>query len=121
MRLTFLLALLPTLALSQSPTTSPAPRPEDLGTVTGHIICADTQRPARFALVSLIPTQITTDTPETLSSFNRDSVGPVHTDLNGAYAITSAPPGQYYLRVDLGGYATPLQQFTPAELKAPTP
>ncbi len=117
MRLTFLLALLPTFALAQSPT----PRPEDLGSVTGHITCADTQRPARFAVVSLIPTQITTDTQETLSSFNRDSVGPVHTDLNGGYTISSVPPGQYYLRVDLAGYATPLSQFTPAELKAPTP
>ncbi len=117
MRLTFLLALLPTFALAQSPT----PRPEDLGSVTGHITCADTQRPARFAVVSLIPTLITTDTQETLSSFNRDSVGPVHTDLNGGYTISSVPPGQYYLRVDLAGYATPLSQFTPAELKAPTP
>jgi len=117
MRWTLLLALLPTLALAQSPT----PRPEDLGTVTGHITCADTQRPARFAMVSLVPAQITTDTAETLSPFARSSIGPIHTDLNGAYAITSVPPGQYYLRVDLGGYVTPLQQFTPAGLKAPTP
>jgi hypothetical protein len=47
--LTLLLALLPTVALAQSP----APRPEDLGTVTGHIIYGDTQRPARRAQANL--------------------------------------------------------------------
>ena len=96
MRLTFLLALLPTLALAQS---QPAPRPEDLGTVTGHITCADTQRPARFAAVSLIAARVTGDSPESLSPFNPAAIGPVHTDLTGAYTITNVPPGQYYLRV----------------------
>jgi hypothetical protein len=117
MRAALLLLLFPLSALGQSP----APRPEDLGTVTGHITCADTKRPARFAVVSLVPTQITTDTPEALSPFNPGSIGPVHTDLLGGYTITSVPPGRYYLRVDLGGYVTPIKQFTPAELKTPTP
>ena len=53
MRWTLLLALLPTV--TQSPTTSPTPQPEDLGTITGHITCADTQR--RFAQTSLIGTK----------------------------------------------------------------
>jgi hypothetical protein len=117
MRWPFLLALLPTLALAQSPT----PRPEDLGTVTGHITCADTQRPARFAQVSLTPIKISTEETEGLSPTDPGAVGPVHTDLTGAYALTSVPPGQYYLRVDLYGYATPIAQFTTDELKAPTP
>ena len=117
MRLTFLLALLPTLALAQS---RPAPRPEDLGTVTGHITCADTQRPARFAAVGLIAARVASDSPESLSPFDPAAIGPVHTDLTGAYTITNVPPGQYYVRVDLYGYATPLSQFTAAELKAPT-
>ena len=118
MRWTILLALLPTLALAQSPTTSPAPRPEDLGTVTGHITCADTQRPAREAEVSLVPT--------TTSNINTDyqrffSQRDVRTDLTGGYTITGVPPGPYYLVVDVTGYATPISQFTPDELNSPTP
>lgn len=119
MRAAALLLLLPQLALAQSP----APHPEDLGTVTGHIICADTQRPARFAQVSLIATK-------TLAGYDAEHVnpfmqspgeGPVHTDLAGGYIIASVPPGQYYLRVDLVGYASPISQFTTEELQAPTP
>jgi protocatechuate 3,4-dioxygenase beta subunit len=117
MRLTLLLALLPTLALAQSP----APRSEDLGTVTGHVICADTGRPARNAAVSLISRRLPGTDDVALMSYNPDAIGPIHTDRTGAYTITSVPPGQYYLRVDLTGYITPIQQFTPSELKAPTP
>jgi hypothetical protein len=92
MRLTILLALLPTLALAQSPT----PHPEALGTVTGHIICADTRRPARLASVSLLPA--------------KDRNGPpwgAETDMDGAYRIRDVPPGVYYFIVQLPGYIAP--------------
>ena len=52
MRAAAQLLLLSQFAFAQSQST---PRPEDLGTVTGHITCADTQRPARLASVRLIP------------------------------------------------------------------
>lgn len=117
MRLALLFALLPTLSLAQSP----APSPEDLGTVTGHIICSDTQRPARDAAVSLISTRLPGTDDVALMSYNPDAIGPIHTDRTGSYTITSVPPGQYYLRVDLTGYITPIERFTPSELKAPTP
>ena len=48
MRAALFFALLPALAFAQSAT----PHSEDLGTVTGHITCSDTQRPPdslRFA------------------------------------------------------------------------
>ena len=93
MRLALLFALLPTLALAQSQT---APSPEDLGTVTGHITCADTQRPARLAEVRLLPAKTrTAPYPST------------ETDMDGAYVIPNISPGLYYLIVDLPGYITP--------------
>lgn len=117
MRLTLLLALLPSLALAQSPT----PRPEDLGTVTGHITCADTQCPARNATISIVPVKPDKSSGPDAEFANWGKYGPVHTDLTGAYVLANVPPGQYYLRVDLEGYATPLSQFTYEELNAPTP
>ena len=118
MRWTILLALLPTLTLAQSS----APRPEDLGTVTGHITCADTQRPARLAEVRLVSVR---DPTIYSLGYQIPTVGSgvtglaAHTDLAGGYTIAEVPPGQYYLRVDLPGYATPISQFAAEDLKSP--
>src|ERR1700761_5823599 len=108
MRSVLLFLLLPALALAQSAT----PPPEDLGTVTGHITCADTQRPARFAQVSLIATKTPPgyDASHEIPFAQQGGEGPVHTDLNGGYIIAGVPPGQYYLSVELTGYATPTSQ-----------
>jgi hypothetical protein len=110
MRWTILLALLPTLAVSQSSAQSSTPRPEDLGTVTGHITCADTQRPARFARIRLVP-KGSEDDGENLSF--------VQTDISGFYAIRNVQPGQYYLRVDLAGYIDPLFESSRGKPTAP--
>jgi hypothetical protein len=119
MRAAALLLLLPPLAVAQSAT----PRPEDLGTVTGHITCADTQRPARNAQVSLIATKAPAgyDADHEIPFAQQGGEGPVHTNLTGGYIIAGVPPGQYYLSVILPGYATPTSQFTIEELHAPTP
>jgi len=120
MRSVLLLALLPAFAIAQSP----APSPETLGVVTGHITCNDTQRPARLAEVRLISVR----TPSTdVFGYHAPTVGSgvvglaVYTDLTGGYTIADVEPGQYYLRVDLTGYATPISQFTAEEFKSPTP
>src|ERR1700748_1626646 len=115
MRLTLLLALLPTLALAQSPTTSPTPRPEDLGTVTGHITCADTQRPGRLARVRLVPVTIASDFNNDFGVF-REDLPSVQTDLFGAYTLRNIQAGRYYLSVDLVGYIEPLLDFTGNQL-----
>lgn len=107
MRWTILLALLPSLAFAQSQST---PRPEDLGTVTGHITCADTQRPARFARVRLVPKD---------SVDNGESLSFVQTDISGAYTIRDVQPGEYYLRVDLAGYIDPLFESNRGKPTAP--
>src|SRR6185437_3301816 len=45
----------------------------------------------------------------------------VQTDLTGGYTIPNVHPGQYYLRVDLLGYITPLLDFRRDQLASPTP
>lgn len=105
MRWTPLLALLSTLAQSQS-----APRPEDLGTVIGHITCADTQRPARLAQVHLFLPDATMSAP----------YPSVETDMDGAYIIPDVKPGLYYVIVDLPGYITPALDLGQT-LQTPTP
>lgn len=117
MRLTILLALLPTLALAQSPTL----RPEDLGTVTGHITCADTQRPARLAgvgvrMANILPSRTPSANPNYLAYLPN-----TETDLNGNYTIRNVPPGTYYLHVRLPGYIVPELNFTYEQLLHPTP
>ncbi len=101
-----------------------APHPEDLATVTGHIICADTQRPARLAEVRLVPATISpakTTKPDPNDVFNGGNLPATQTDLSGAYTIRNVHPGQYYLRIDLPGYVTPLLSFTRDQLAKPTP
>lgn len=115
------LVLLPSLALAQT-----TPRPEDLATVTGHIVCADTQRPARLAEVRLVPIDTAGGSKDTKSR-NADftafgnNLPAAQTDLTGAYILHNVRPGQYYLRVDLSGYVTPLFEFRRADLAKPTP
>jgi protocatechuate 3,4-dioxygenase beta subunit len=116
-----LLLATPTLALAQS-----TPRPEDLGTVTGHILCADTQRPARLAQVRLVAVDTAAGSKDTKSGKEDFSafgnlLPAVQTDLTGGYIIRNVHPGQYYLRVDLPGYIDPLLSFTRDELAKPTP
>ena len=124
MRSVLFFLLLPTLAFRQSSAQSSTPRPEDLGTVTGHITCADTQRPTRLAEVRLISVLNPIPYPAEYRrpSTNGSSTGlVVHTDLTGGYTITGVQPGQYYLRVVLPGYSVPIVQFTQADFKTPTP
>ena len=113
MRWTLLLALLPSLAFAQSQST---PRPEDLGTVTGHITCSDTQRPARLAEVALVSTR----PPD------RTNGAEVHDD--GSFHFANVPEGSYTLTVSQGRdtitveipHSPPRPRRSPNESFAPT-
>jgi hypothetical protein len=97
---------------------------EDVGTVTGHILCSDTQRPARLAEVRLVPTSITAspkvDAYQDLSALG-GNLPPVQTDMSGAFTVHNVRPGTYYLRVDYPGYLTSMLSFTRNQLAHPTP
>ncbi len=112
---------------AQSAQTSARPaQPEDFGTVTGHITCTDTQRPARLAEVRLVPAtppaalHSANDAPSADENIALGSrLAPVETDMSGAFHIRNMRPGQYYLRVDYPGYITPLLSFTRDQLVKP--
>ncbi|SEF51555.1 hypothetical protein SAMN05421819_0263 [Bryocella elongata] len=116
------------VSLSSAAQSSPTrvPRNEDYGSVTGHITCSDTQRPARVAevrLVPVVPTALTESerTGPTDGVAQGSQLPPVETDMSGAYTLHNVVPGDYYLRVDYIGYITPLTSFTGAQLSKPAP
>lgn len=95
------------------------PRNEPTGTVTGHVICADTQRPARMASVMLlkVPTK-SAATDREKKTMDAGDQNTVETGLDGGYTIRHVKPGEYYVVVDKEGYLLPLSQFSKDELSA---
>ena len=68
--------------------------------VTGRVICGDTQRPARFAQVTLLPTA---------GGSGGDFGGrgrrlSARTDLEGNFAAANVPAGDYFVTGSLTGY-----------------
>lgn len=73
--------------------------PQQTGyTVTGRVVCADTQRAARFAQVMLVPATNGT------SDFERGRMAVGRTDLDGRFTIDNVPPGEYFGTAELTGY-----------------
>lgn len=99
---------------------------EDVGTVSGHVQCSDTQRPARLASVRLVPVNVPPVAAKGESNFDAENsalggaLPPVETDLNGNYVAHNVRPGSYYLRIDYPGYLTPLLSFTREQLAHPS-
>jgi hypothetical protein len=98
-----LIATLATRGISPAQTT---PTPAPTGTVSGHVFCADTHTPCRFASVTIeaVP-QTKGDSPNPLTSKPRDYSA--STDLDGAFQITGVIPGDYYVFARLTGYFLP--------------
>jgi hypothetical protein len=123
-------------AIGQQPASAPG-----TGTVSGHVTCGDTQRPARFAHVVLygVPTQVTqmkkvdpaADTATqmvsamaALSTLGKSNMVQVQTGTDGAYVATDVSPGDYYLFATTAGYISPLNRIQAmaqagADLKKP--
>jgi len=89
------------------------------GAVTGHVVCADTQRPARFAVVMLfgVPKAVTeapnldADPAKAISTF-KSSVGEMNlsqtqTDVSGYFSLSGVQPGDYYVFGSVPGYVEP--------------
>jgi hypothetical protein len=94
------------------------------GAVTGHVYCADTQKPARLARVTIEPV-------DDLRAVSVDAAGNIlrrrsvatailtQTGPDGAYWFESLPPGQYYIVAELPGYLSPLTEFTSETMLVP--
>jgi hypothetical protein len=96
------------------------------GTVTGHVTCSDTQRPARFATVLLfgVPASVTAAPPPVsdakdeaqtmaamkagMAAFNSTSFVQTQTDEDGAFSATGVAPGDYYVFASVPGYVQPV-------------
>ena len=97
--------------------------PTQPGTVTGQVLCADTQRPARLADVELVRVPGAADMPKSVGAHTQDTAAPVAqtsaTSLDGSYTIAGVKPGRYYVVVDAPGYLIPLAAFGLKDLAAP--
>ncbi len=84
---------------------SPAPAETAQATgfpVSGRVVCADTQRAARFAQVTLIPA--TSEDEGGGFGGGRGGRGSARTDLDGNFSVPSVAPGEYYVTAQLTGY-----------------
>jgi hypothetical protein len=70
--------------------------------VSGHVVCADTNAPARLAKVTLNPLVNFSAT----SVYERTAVPGVLTDMNGEFHIPDVPPGRYLVLAELSGYVS---------------
>jgi len=115
--LIFALVCAAPFAGAQQPTTPPPS-----GTVTGHVTCGDTQRPARFAQVMLFAVPTTAAAPmdpnakmddaaiaaamkSAMSGMNNMVM--TQTGLDGSYSAASVAPGDYYVFATVAGYVQP--------------
>jgi len=97
------------------------------GSVSGHVTCADTQRPARFAHVVLfgVPAEVTDykkpdpDADSTaqvmamataMKTLGKTKMVQVQTGTDGSYVATDVAPGDYYLFAAAPGYISPLNR-----------
>ncbi len=95
--------------LSQSP-------PTDEGiatsTVSGHVYCADTNAPARMAMVVLQPADAVDNyRPDSSVQVTTHAEG-VQTQLDGSFSIQHVSPGTYYVIASAPGYLSPLAFFS---------
>ena len=91
------------------------------GTVTGHVICSDTQGPARMAHVVLqpVPDGKTTSPAKPKDEPRSENVALTPTGLDGSFAVSHVQPGTYYVIAEQGGYLSPLTQFSREEMTHP--
>ena len=97
-----------------------------MGTVTGHVTCADTGRPARFAMVALfaVPKTVTAAPdpnakPEEAMAAALKSIGDTNmvqtqTGLDGAFIANNVAPGDYYAFAGVPGYVQPMNMVQAA-------
>ena len=100
-----------------------------MGSVTGHVTCGDTQKPARFATVMLlaVPTSITPafdpnakPDPAAIAAMMKATFGGVNivqtqTGMDGSFVAPNVAPGDYYLFASVPGYVQPLNQVQAAQ------
>lgn len=124
MRPALLTMLLVCGPLAAATAQQPKAHPPQPGTVTGHVMCADTQRPARLVKVALVAVAAPAPIRDNNAKRYADVIGRspatdfVETGLDGSFTISNVPPGAYYIIVDASGYTSPLAQFDSQDLES---
>lgn len=122
-RRTYFAAAIVLFATATLPAQQPADTPS--GTVSGIITCSDTQRPARFASVTLTPVPEDKPAPAVKQMTDKEAeadpaaaikvfgglMGAMtmlqgQTGLDGSYSIANVPPGDYYVSSTEPGYVS---------------
>jgi len=104
------------------------------GQVMGHVVCGDTNQPARFATVQLIgehppaspifDTEAMAKDPDFEKSIGKAMAAVMKggnsnlsavTALDGAFTMEKVPPGNYWVVAQFAGYLSPLSQLSPIE------
>jgi hypothetical protein len=108
--LTFML-LNPTVQAQKVTSARPPPASQPRGSVTGHVICSDTQRPARFADVALSRKQVSAIDPNDPKAAKEPAtvlIANARTGLDGSFTVHDIPEGDYYAIASLAGYVLPI-------------
>jgi hypothetical protein len=84
-----------------------AQKPAATGSVTGHVTCADTNTPARLAIVVLRPVPAAKSADP--AGISKPVEGRrVQTLLDGSFLIPKVAPGTYLVLASMAGYISPL-------------
>jgi hypothetical protein len=90
------------------------------GSVIGEVSCADTNAPARFAVVTLEPVPVEKAASDEKKKEDQATNATATTDLQGRFALDKVMPGHYYVLGVLAGYLNPLTRFDHEQLHAMT-
>lgn len=90
------------------------------GSVSGEVSCADTNAPARFALVTLEPVPVEKAASDEKKKEDQATNATATTDLQGRFELDKVLPGHYYVLGVLAGYLNPLARFDHEQLHAMT-
>ena len=100
------------IASGQAPVRNALP-----GAVSGHVFCADTNLPCRYAGVLLQPMGAFAGNQAKPSSEEAGKGISGSTGLDGSFLIENIAPGNYLVMGELPGYLSPISTFPPDELK----
>jgi len=122
-----LLCVVFSLTLARAQTEAPVPEathaPEPTGSVSGHVYCADTNQPARLAVVTLqsAPRKIGAEPAKQVDTDSQSVPPTVRTGLDGSFFFPRVKPGTYFLIADYAGYVSPIANLSLAEIRSKEP